>query len=113
MVDVVGNAVDYTPPCPVDMVVTCEVLEHAPDWPEIIEAAAWWLRPGGRLIITCAAKNRRPHSGIDGGWKLHDGEHYAGVSCLELAAVLQRCGLLIDSMEHVAADTRASAVKPS
>lgn len=110
-VDIVGDATQFRPESPVDLVICCEVLEHAPNWRDLIATAAAWLKPCGRLVVTCAAHNRRPHSGIDGGWKLHEGEYYAGVSCLDLALAMHRAGLVIDSMEHVAADTRGSALK--
>lgn len=110
-VDIVGDATQYRPDSQVDLVICCEVLEHAPNWRELIAAAAGWLKPSGRLIVTCAAHNRRPHSGIDGSRKLKDGEHYAGVSCMELAREMQASGLVITSMEHFQADTRGSGVK--
>ena len=61
-VDVVANFADYECPHPVDVVLCLEVLEHAPNWREIIASAAKNLKDGGTLILTCATEGRPPHS---------------------------------------------------
>ncbi|HWH31204.1 MAG TPA: methyltransferase domain-containing protein [Egibacteraceae bacterium] len=77
-VDVVGDCLDWSPPEPVDAVVCCEVLEHAPDAEGIVRRAHEWLRPGGTLILTCATDPRSAHSGIsEQPWK--PGEFYRNV----------------------------------
>ncbi len=108
-VDHVCDATKYQPMQRVDLVVCCEVLEHAPDWAELIEAAASWLVPGGRLIVTCAGSGRPQHSAHDGG-PLRPGEHYANITAAELCRSMQTCGLWIDSAETLGHDTRASGV---
>ena len=77
-VDWVGNALDYMPTEPIDTVVCCEVLEHTPEWPELLQHAYNMLPKDGVLIMTCAAPPREPHSGIDGE-QVRDGEYYANV----------------------------------
>jgi len=89
-VDTVCDACEYTPPRPVHVVVCCEVLEHADNWRGIVLQACSWLRPGGRLIITCAGAGRRPHSAADGG-DLRPGEYYGNVLLWELAPLITAC----------------------
>lgn len=86
-VDVVCDALDYEPSQRVDLVICCEVFEHCPYWGEILNHVASWLKPGGKIIITCGGPGRDPHSAIDGG-SLHPDEHYANVTQDELAEEL-------------------------
>lgn len=88
MVDQVTDAIDYTPDLPADLVVCCEVLEHADNWRQIISRAAEWLKPEGVLIVTCAGLGRKPHS-CDGG-PLKTGEYYANIDPAELRAELDK-----------------------
>lgn len=97
-VDVVGDARHWRPESPVDLVLSVEILEHAPD-PEALLRAAWdCLVPGGRLIVTCATDPRAPHSGHDGG-PLHRGEYYANVDDGELKAWLDAIGFVDVELE--------------
>jgi SAM-dependent methyltransferase len=73
-VDQAVDAAEYDGRAHFDLVVCCEVLEHAADPMEIIDCAARALRPGGRLLLTCAGLLRPPH-GADGGL-LREGETY-------------------------------------
>lgn len=82
-VDVVADVRDWTPPTPVDLVVCCEVIEHADDARGVVEACAKMLAPGGRVVLTCAGPGRAPHSGLDGG-PVRPGEFYANVEPDEL-----------------------------
>jgi SAM-dependent methyltransferase len=66
-VDVVGDCRYWEPPWQASLVVCCEVLEHAAEAREVVDACIGYLKPGGRLIITCAGPGREPHSGHDGG----------------------------------------------
>ena len=61
-VDIVADFTDYLHPEKVDLILCCEVLEHFREWPLILDAAQCNLRPGGRLIVTCATHGRSPHS---------------------------------------------------
>lgn len=87
-VDIVTDALDYVPADIVDVVIIAEVFEHCPYWGEVLHHVANWLKPGGRIIITCAGPGRDPHSAIDGG-ALHPDEHYANVSQDELREALE------------------------
>lgn len=98
-VDVVCDAADYVPPDLVDMVLCCEVLEHAERWQAVLLAAASWLRPGGRLIITCAGPGRPPHSAVDGG-DLQPGEYYWNLATWELIDALAGTGIVVDSCQY-------------
>lgn len=83
-VDVVGDCRDWEPPWEASLVLCAEVLEHAPDPRGVVDACIRFLRPGGRLVLTCAGPGRAPHSGHDGG-QVRDGEHYANIEPDELA----------------------------
>lgn len=80
-VDEVADACHWRPDGELyDLVLCLEMLEHA--WPRgpILLTARQALRPGGRLVITCAGEGRPIHSGIDGGPQLYVGEYYSNVS---------------------------------
>lgn len=111
-VDVVADGGTYTPPWAPDIVVCCEVLEHAPNAHAIITNAHRMLAPGGAFIVSAAAPPRAVHSGWDGQEWLFDGEHYANITEKELTAW---CYPLFDSVtvEYDAAhgDVRALAIR--
>ena len=111
-VDVVVDAMVYTPQKLVDLVVCCEVFEHASHWREMLKHAATWLKPRGKIIITCAGEGRAPHSAIDGG-PLRAGEHYANIDQVEMGSALSDSGfaeVATHRNEHWK-DTYAVAVK--
>src|SRR5215207_10529132 len=83
-VDVVGDCRDWEPPWPASLVLCAEVLEHAPDPRGVVDACIRFLRPGGRLVLTCAGPGRAPHSGHDG-MAIQEGEHYANIDPDDLA----------------------------
>lgn len=91
-VDIVTDCREWAPEHPVDLVLCNEVLEHAPDPEGVVQACASYLAPGGLLVLTCAAPERAPHSGHDGG-TVRDGEHYAGIVPDDLDAWLDAAGL--------------------
>jgi SAM-dependent methyltransferase len=112
-VDVVANAATWEPAEQWDVVVSAECFEHTAEWPAIVRTAYKACRPGGRFIVTTAAPGRLPHSGIDGEFRLHPGEHYANVPAFELERVLIETGwreVVVDS-QPAPADTRAVATK--
>jgi len=78
-VDVVTDCRDWAPPQPVDLVVCCEVLEHAPDPAGVVKTCISYLAPGGLLVLSCAGPGRAPHSGHDGAPWLKPGDHYANI----------------------------------
>jgi SAM-dependent methyltransferase len=91
-----------------DVVVCCEVLEHDADPASLVAKCFEVLRPGGRLIMTCAGVGREPHSAFDGG-PLRDGEHYANVSELMLDKWLTVQGWSEWSIDVLGTDTRCTA----
>jgi len=113
-VDIVADAATWTPDREYDVVVCTEVFEHTADWPQICATAHKALRPGGQLILTMAGPGRPPHSAVDGGWTLHEGEYYGNVAPTELQAVLEGCGFadVVVDYQTSPADTRAVAIKP-
>jgi hypothetical protein len=95
------------------VILCCEIFEHTAQWPAICRTAYRACKPGGRFIVTTAAPGRPPHSGIDGLFSLHPGEHYANVPAFELERVLLETGwqdVVVDSQPSPA-DTRAVATK--
>jgi SAM-dependent methyltransferase len=48
------DALAFQPPAPVDVVYSISVVEHMPHrvWEATLDAAARWLKPGGRLLLT-------------------------------------------------------------
>lgn len=90
-VDVVADARDWTPEHLVDLVICCEVLEHAPAPEEIAANAMTWLVPGGTFLMTCATDPRAPHCGQDGG-VVRDGEYYRNVPADIITAAIKPFG---------------------
>jgi SAM-dependent methyltransferase len=82
-VNVVADASTWRPLARVDLVVCCEVLEHARAAALLVENMIAMLAPGGHLIVTCAMPPRPPHSGIDGN-RLRPSEWYLNVRPGEL-----------------------------
>jgi hypothetical protein len=78
-VDEVADAADWRSPPRFDVVVSTEVLEHAPRWRDVVVNAWDALSPGGTLLVTCATEPRAPHSAIDG-WDVRPGEWYENVA---------------------------------
>lgn len=63
---------------PFDLVVCTEMLEHCSNVEQVFRVAHSHLKPGGRMVVTCATAGRAPHSAIDGG-PLREGEFYENV----------------------------------
>jgi SAM-dependent methyltransferase len=119
-VDIVADAATWEPEFDLrtdraqwDVVVSAECFEHTAEWPAICRTAYKACAPGGRFIITTAGPGRPPHSGIDGQFRLHPGEHYANVPAFELERVLRETGwrqIVVDAQPNPA-DTRAVATR--
>jgi hypothetical protein len=86
-VDEVADAADWRPARTYDVVVSTEVLEHAPRWRDVLANAWAGVADRGRLLMTCATDPRAPHSAIDG-WQVRPGEHYANVAPAAVQAVV-------------------------
>jgi SAM-dependent methyltransferase len=110
---IVADAALWEPINQWDVIVAAEVFEHTASWPAICRTAYKACKPGGRFIVTTAGPGRPPHSGIDGEFRLHPGEHYANVPAFELERVLVESGwryVVVDSQPSPA-DTRAVATR--
>jgi SAM-dependent methyltransferase len=115
-VDIVADAATWRPgDRRWDVVVCCEVLEHAERWPAIVATAYVALRPGGRLIVTTAAPGRALHSGVDGGPALYPGEHYGNIEPADLERELKAAGFadITVDVQPSPADVRAVATRPA
>lgn len=111
-VDIVTDATTWTPDHLYDIVIAAEVFEHTPAWPAICSTAFLALKPGGLLILTMAGPGRDPHSAVDGGSVLYDGEHYANIHPDDLHRQLTVAGfedITVDQQHEPMADVRAVA----
>ena len=112
-VDIVADAANWAPDRRYDLVLCTEVFEHAPAWPAICRTAYAACAPGGRFVTTMAGPGRPAHSGIDGGWPLQPGEHYANIHPHRLRRELAGAGwadIIIDTRADPA-DVRAAAIR--
>lgn len=107
--DVVADFADYQHPELVDFVVSTEVLEHSPRWPEIVRNAATNLKPGGTFICTAATHGRGAHSAIDES-PIRPWEHYENIDPDQLVAVLNEC-FTESTVRVVGLDVQAVAVR--
>jgi SAM-dependent methyltransferase len=113
-VDIVADAATWEPTGLWDVVVCCEVFEHAAQWRDICATTFKALRPGGLFITTMAGTGRPEHSGVDGGPSLWPGEHYGNVAGADLEVRLKECGFADVTVDEQPspADTRAVATRP-
>ena len=81
-VDVVADFATAHIDGPFDLVVCCEVFEHARNVAALVDRMIDVLRPDGYLLMTCATDGRVPH-GADGGG-VRAGEWYRNVAPWEL-----------------------------
>ena len=86
-VDEVADASAWRPSRTFDVVVSAEVLEHAPTWSAILTMMWAATAPGGVLLMTCATDPRAPHSAVDG-LDLREDEHYENVAARDLRALV-------------------------
>lgn len=108
-VDEVADAAEWFGERPADMVICCEVFEHAPAWERIVDSMAANVAKGGRVVITAAGPDRLPHSAVDGG-ELRDGEHYANVDPDTLRMVMKAAGLTSIEVEVRQGDVYATGI---
>lgn len=117
-VDVVANAATWRPDELVDLVLCCELFEHTPYWPDIIENAFNIVKPGGRVVFTCAGPGRAIH-GVN-----HDDPdqpgYYGNVSADRLRLVMHGAGFTDVDVAEVphrstflgGTDTQATGIRP-
>lgn len=110
-VDIVADAAIWPPDRAYDLVLCCEVLEHAAAWRAILRTAYAALRPGGQFVATMAGPGREPHSAVDGG-PLRDGEHYANIEPTALVKALTRLGFTHAQVDQAGPDVRCVATRP-
>lgn len=111
-IDIVADAATWKPDRAYDMVVSTEVFEHAEDWRDVVGTAYRALKPGGRLVATMAGPGRGVHSGVDGEWRLHDGEHYENIDPKDLGRVLDAAGFKDVVVDVLGLDVRCVASRP-
>lgn len=112
-VDVVADGETYRPDFAPDTVVCCEVFEHTPRWPQILEHVYELLEPGGFVLLTMATDPRLPHSAVHGG-PLQEGEYYANVPPVALVDTLRSIGYEMQTVavNDARGDLYAAAYKP-
>jgi hypothetical protein len=86
-VDIVADCSDWHPDDMYDVVICAEVLEHSPNYLDIIKTASKCLIDGGIFIMTCASRERPPHSAIDGG-PLRENEYYRNINKEDIKDIL-------------------------
>ena len=61
-VDVPVRGEDYgAPDASFDVVISCECMEHNPEWLATTRNMLRMLRPGGLFLLTCAGPGRKEH----------------------------------------------------
>jgi len=114
-VDIVADAAEWSGDIAYDLVLACNVFEHAERWPEIVATAFEACHPGGVFVATMGGPGWGVHSGIDGGRALHPGETYANVEPAALHAALMSAGfvdVVVDFRTSAPPDLRCRAVRP-
>jgi len=111
-VNIVADAATWVPDREYDVVVCTEVFEHTPVWRQICATAYKATKPAGRFIATMAGPGRPAHSAVDGGPRLHPGEHYGNIDPNVLHVALKECGWQDIVVEQAGLDVRAVAAKP-
>lgn len=86
LVDIVADIRTLRLPELWDVVLCTEVLEHTPDWTQVLDTCAAHVHSAGLVVITSACDPREPHSALDGwGGPLQEGEYYGNP---DIAAVI-------------------------
>ena len=94
-VDHVGDAAELLPDHPqCDVMVSTEVLEHAPEWANLLTVMCDRIVSGGWLVLTCAGRGRKPHAADGSPGGPHPGEWYRNVTLDEVEAVAAAAGVM-------------------
>lgn len=107
-VDVVGDASIFGDVRQYDVVICCEVFEHTPKWPIIVNNAYDNLVQGGLFVTTMAGIGRAPHSAFDER-PIRDFEYYQNISEDELSSCLGKFSFM--ETNTLGNDTRGRAIK--
>lgn len=99
-VDLIGDGATFLPPWSPDLVITCETLEHAENWREVLTHIAQVLDLDGTLLATMATHGRAEHSAVDGG-PLPALEYYGNVDPAELEAHLRPLFAFVEVETHL------------
>lgn len=89
-VDIVADAATWKPEEEYDVVISTEVLEHAPRWRDIVHTMYKALRPGGVFILTCATTGRGAHNAHGASVINEEEEYYKNVGLAEFAVEIQK-----------------------
>jgi len=110
--DIVADAATVDVPGAWDVVVCCEVFEHADDetCAGMCANAYRHLKPGGVFIATMAGLGRAEHSAVDGG-PLQPGEFYRNVDRPTLSGWLVAAGFTAYKTDVLGDDIRCVAWK--
>jgi SAM-dependent methyltransferase len=90
-VDLIADGATYDTQARFDLILCCEVLEHAANFVDIIKNAYRLLTPNGYFVFTCAGPTRNVHSAIDAG-ELRPGEYYFNLRICDLGNALVLAG---------------------
>lgn len=110
-VDVVCKAQEFDGKGRFDVCISAETLEHDEDAPGQIRSAWNALRPGGKLIITCAAPDRKPHR-CDGMEADLGNEWYENITIPKMFTMLEGWKHIQVTHNLPHGDIYATAVKP-
>lgn len=109
-VDIVADATTWKPDDAYDVVTSCEVYEHTPEWPAIVATAWEALRIGGLYVATCAGPGRMPHSGVEA-TPLLPGEYYGNVDPDDMRRVMAGLGWKDFHVSTLGLDLQSYAIK--
>lgn len=87
-VDEVIDARDFNGAGSYDLVLSTEMLEHAPRPREIVDSAYRALKSGGLFVLTAAGPGRAPHCN-NGGHIVPPDEHYGNIDPDDLRSWLE------------------------
>ena len=109
-VDVVADAARLVMPDEMDIIVCCEVFEHAIEWRKIVESSYHNLAKGGVFIGTCAGEGRFPHSAIDE-QPIRAWEYYANIGARDMKWQLEQLKFEYIEVDSINNDVRWMAIK--
>jgi len=110
-VDIVGDCATWDDGRRFDIVLCCEVFEHAENWKKIVGNAYKLLRGGGRFIVTAAGPNRPKHTCDGQAWSDKVKEHYKNIEPDKLKTALEVAGFKEVYVKSTGQDVYAVARK--